>query len=588
MFVASIGGVSLLRFIVGQLVERPRPASPLGLGPFTGPSFPSGHTVKAVAAYGMLAALYSRATRSWARRVGVWMGALIVALVVGFTRLYLGAHWLTDVLGAYALGTAWLFALLFALGAVRGRGKQLREPEPVPAPIPPEAIEPPEGEARTRPSEGEWPEVRTDGPAPSPGGVSVEEGTILLGQPVVVAHGLVSGIPWSIQAWTTAPAPGAKWWDVMQAVGPEMEFRLGANGFLGGGGIPVRVPEGHAFTASGHFFGRFPDVISWAGVVTEDVERLEVRLADGRSRDVRLHRGPEGVPPFFWFFPPRGVPAEIVVYDREDRVLERRGLPEPETPPETTAGTSVNTFGWRAGGPPPGWPQDEREFAPGEGPRREDDFLLHIAPFPIFVVPPDAWEGPVSLAGHSGHGGPASYVPTLIQFEYLDRVGDPTRGMHVVSVDPQEEDRQERAYPPHREEGLWWFDTEDDAASLPQLPGRFRRERDHTLGQGAGAAWGRRYVGEGRLLVGGSDTVFERREYKDYPELIEIRFRLPGVAIRMEGWNLGIEEMLDFAGRLEPLELGSDFLQRMTEAGGAAAQAWEAWHRERHPHAWPS
>ncbi|MDP9343761.1 MAG: bifunctional DedA family/phosphatase PAP2 family protein [Actinomycetota bacterium] len=135
MFAASIGGVALLRFVVGQLVDRPRPFPPAGLGPFTGPSFPSGHTVKTVAAYGMLAALYSRETRSWARRVAAWMGAFIVSLVVGFTRLYLGAHWLTDVLGAYALGTAWLFALLFTLGAVRGRGLQLPAREPSPDPM---------------------------------------------------------------------------------------------------------------------------------------------------------------------------------------------------------------------------------------------------------------------------------------------------------------------------------------------------------------------------------------------------------------------------------------------------------------------
>ncbi len=152
MFTASIGGVALLRLIVGQLVDRPRPAPPLGLGPFTGPSFPSGHTVKTVAAYGMLAALYSQQTRSWAKRVAAWMGAFIVSLVVGFTRLYLGAHWLTDVLGAYALGTAWLFALLFTLGAVRGRARPLPDRgQPVDArqPIapggPPPPARPPEG-----------------------------------------------------------------------------------------------------------------------------------------------------------------------------------------------------------------------------------------------------------------------------------------------------------------------------------------------------------------------------------------------------------------------------------------------------------
>jgi len=150
MFVASIGGASLLRFLVGELVDRPRPVPPPGLGPFAGPSFPSSHTVMAVAAYGILAALYSRAARSWARRVAAWMGAFIVCLVVGSSRIYLGAHWLTDVLGAYALGTAWLFALLFTLGALRGRSRAIREREaPVPVTADP-ALEP----ARPSPGEG--------------------------------------------------------------------------------------------------------------------------------------------------------------------------------------------------------------------------------------------------------------------------------------------------------------------------------------------------------------------------------------------------------------------------------------------------
>jgi len=413
----------------------------------------------------------------------------------------------------------------------------------------------------------------------------VEQGTVLLSGPEVVAHGLVTGIPWSIHAWTTAPAPEAKWWDVMQAVGPEMEFRLGAHGFLGGGGINVLVPEGHAFTAKGSFFGRVPHVISWAGVVTDGVERLEVRLAGGRSREVPLHAGPEGFPRFFWFFPPRGVPAEVVASDRAGQVLERRPLPEPEVPPDANAGTTVNPSGWRSDRPPPGWPQEEREFAPGEGPRREDDFLLHIAPFPLFVVPPEAWEGVVSLAGHGGQGDWASYVPTRVEFEYLDHARKPTRGMLVVSVDPSEEDRLETEYPSHREEGLWWFDSGDDAAWLPQLPGRFWRSGDQTSRGDGGSARGRRYLGKGRLVSAGTEAIFERWEYWDHPELVEIRFRLPDVAIRMEGWGLGIEEVLDLAERLERMELGSELLHHMTEAASAARRAWEDWNREAFPEA---
>src|SRR5438093_4880656 len=73
------------------------------------------------------------------------------------------------------------------------------------------------------PAPGEWPEVRTESPAPASDGVEAEAGTVVARPPEVVAHGLIAGIPWTIQAWTTGPAPGAEWWDVMLPVGPEME-----------------------------------------------------------------------------------------------------------------------------------------------------------------------------------------------------------------------------------------------------------------------------------------------------------------------------------------------------------------------------
>lgn len=433
------------------------------------------------------------------------------------------------------------------------------------------------------PDQGEWPKVTSTGPAPPATSVVVEDGTVLVQPPRVVAHGRVAGIPWKIQAWTTGPAPGAKWWEVMEPVGPEMEFALGADGFLGGGGIHVRVPEGHAFTASGHFFGRAPYVIAWAGSVSQLVDRLEVSLADGRGRDIPLHQGPEGFPRLIWFFPPRGVSAELIAYTSGGEVVERRTLPEPEIDPGANAGISVNPPGWRANQPPPGWPAEDRDFASGEGPRREEDFLLHMAPFPIFVVPPEAWSGIVMLAGHGGRGDAASYVPTHIEFEYLDRAGEPARGMHVVNVDPDEEARLETLYRPHREPGVWWFDTWGDAAELPQLSARFRPETPRGHGRRSDSATARRYLGLGRLVAVGTEIGFERWEYRDHPELVEIRFALPGVAMRIEGWGLGIDEVLGFAARLQRLELGSELLESMTNAAVSASSAWQSWFQERHP-----
>ena len=438
-----------------------------------------------------------------------------------------------------------------------------------------DAIEPPD--------QGEWPKLGSTGPPPPATSVAVEDGTVLVEPPRVIAHGRVAGIPWKLQAWTTGPAPGAKWWDVMEPVGPEMEFELGAGGFLGGGGVHVKVPEAHAFTASGHFFGRAPFVIAWGGSVSELVMRLEVSLADGRTRDIPLHEGPEGFPRLFWFFPPRGVSAELIAYAAGGGVLERHLLPEPEIEPDANVGTSVNPSGWRADRPPPGWPEEDRDFAPGEGPRREEDFLLHIAPFPIFVLPPEAWRGIVMLGGHGGRGNAASYVPTRVEFEYLDRVGEPTRGIRIVNVAPEEEASLEELYRPNREPGVWWFETVDDAAHLPQLPGRFRPEMQATGGR-SHSATARRYVGQGRLVVASSKTDFERWEYRDYPELAEIRFGLSGVAIRIEGWGLDADEVLGFAARLRRLELGSQLLKSMTNATVSATSAWQSWFDERHRH----
>jgi hypothetical protein len=85
------------------------------------------------------------------------------------------------------------------------------------------------------------------------------------------------------------------------------------------------------------------------------------------------------------------------------------------------------------------------------------------------------------------------------------------------------------------------------------------------------------------LVAGGSETDFERWEYRDWPELVEIRFSLPGVAIRIEGWDLDAGEVLGFAGRLQRLELGSELLKSMTDAAASATSAWERWFQERNP-----
>jgi undecaprenyl-diphosphatase len=107
----SIAGAVGLYHLVKYLVGRPRPPPAIWIGHFSGASFPSGHAAQSVACYATLALIVSAGRPLWVK-ITVGCVAGLVVLVVGGSRIYLGAHWLTDVLAGYALGLAWVAVLL--------------------------------------------------------------------------------------------------------------------------------------------------------------------------------------------------------------------------------------------------------------------------------------------------------------------------------------------------------------------------------------------------------------------------------------------------------------------------------------------
>jgi membrane-associated phospholipid phosphatase len=124
----ALAGSVLLSDAVKGMVDRPRPPASVRLVHVTGSAYPSGHAIDAMVAYVALALVLS-VGRSRNVRASLFSSAVLVALVVGWSRIYLGTHWLTDVLGGYALGGL-LVASLAALLVKPGGEPARTEPYP--------------------------------------------------------------------------------------------------------------------------------------------------------------------------------------------------------------------------------------------------------------------------------------------------------------------------------------------------------------------------------------------------------------------------------------------------------------------------
>ncbi len=136
--VLTVPGGMLFHHLIQVIVHRHRPFRHSEFLDLGGYSFPSGHTMAATLLYGLLAVFAILLWKGWHWRMLAILGALLAIALVGFSRIALGAHYLTDVLGAIVGGTTWL--ILCLLVVERTRRKRLVELE-VREPI--EAIEPP-------------------------------------------------------------------------------------------------------------------------------------------------------------------------------------------------------------------------------------------------------------------------------------------------------------------------------------------------------------------------------------------------------------------------------------------------------------
>jgi undecaprenyl-diphosphatase len=110
--IAALGALGL-NFLLKQLFERSRPTLWARVVDVNFYSFPSGHAMLSIVFYGLLGCLL--ASRYPQHRGWIVAGTSLLIVLIGFSRLYLGVHWLTDVLAGYAAGFVWLVTCILSL-----------------------------------------------------------------------------------------------------------------------------------------------------------------------------------------------------------------------------------------------------------------------------------------------------------------------------------------------------------------------------------------------------------------------------------------------------------------------------------------
>ena len=110
--VSVVAGGMLLNVMLKELFGRPRPGWADSIMALADPGFPSGHTMMATIVYGFMASYLMLGIASWPWRFIIVTITILFVFLVALSRMYLGAHYLTDVLAAMAAGIAWV-ALCF-------------------------------------------------------------------------------------------------------------------------------------------------------------------------------------------------------------------------------------------------------------------------------------------------------------------------------------------------------------------------------------------------------------------------------------------------------------------------------------------
>jgi undecaprenyl-diphosphatase len=115
-------GMGALDSVLKLAFHRPRPVAFFGPTP-SSYSFPSGHAMGSLCFYGVLAAILAARARGWRIKCCIWTSAIVLISMIGFSRIYLGVHYPSDVIAGYCAGAVWVGTVGFADKILISRGR---------------------------------------------------------------------------------------------------------------------------------------------------------------------------------------------------------------------------------------------------------------------------------------------------------------------------------------------------------------------------------------------------------------------------------------------------------------------------------
>ncbi|MEO8204936.1 MAG: phosphatase PAP2 family protein [Chthoniobacterales bacterium] len=128
LIVCSTASGAVMSNLLKQIINRDRPNIVPHLAEVTGQSYPSGHSMLSSVVYLTLAVVLAQIVTSRRGKVYILASAILIIVMVGITRVFIGVHYPTDVLAGWCAGTVWALLVWLAASHLQHRGMVERGP----------------------------------------------------------------------------------------------------------------------------------------------------------------------------------------------------------------------------------------------------------------------------------------------------------------------------------------------------------------------------------------------------------------------------------------------------------------------------